>query len=139
MRKINEIFIHCSATPPNRDIQAEDIRTWHVRDNGWSDIGYHWVITRKGELQKGRPVRRPGAHARGHNSYSLGICMVGGINTKQEAESNYTEAQWDMLRQVIVRLMESYPDAKVRGHNEVAAKACPSFDVHEWLQQEGLA
>jgi N-acetyl-anhydromuramyl-L-alanine amidase AmpD len=128
------IAIHCSATPPSYDIGAEEIRLWHVRDNGWSDIGYHFVIRRDGTLQAGRALEDVGAHVRGYNSVSVGICMVGGINQAGEPEDNFTDAQWSMLYSLTVALVLRYPKATVMGHRDFTGvtKACPSFDVMPW-------
>ena len=78
MRKINEIILHCSATPASMDIGAKEIRDWHVNGNHWRDIGYHWVIRRDGTVEKGRPEYQVGAHCLNHNANSIGVCMVGG-------------------------------------------------------------
>lgn len=62
MRHIDKIIIHCSATPPDRHIGADEIRLWHIRDKGWTDIGYHSVIRRDGAVEAGRGLELPGAH-----------------------------------------------------------------------------
>ena len=77
MRKIDKIIIHCSATPKHKDFSAETIRDWHVKGNGWDDIGYHYVVRLDGSLEYGRPVQVPGAHCRGENKSSIGICDIG--------------------------------------------------------------
>ena len=141
MRDINEIFIHCSATKPNwmpnTDINQKitEIRKWHVVDNGWSDIGYHFIIDRNGAVGKGRPVEKAGAHAKGHNANSIGVCLIGGHGSSatDKFEENYTEEQKKALLNLLEDLTQKYPDAKIRGHNEVAAKACPGFTVSEFL------
>lgn len=127
------IIIHCAATRPDMDIGAAEIDKWH-RARNFLCIGYHVVIRRDGTVEKGRDLDSPGAHARGYNGTSVGVCMVGGINDQGEPERNFTDAQWDSLKAVISGLTEQYPEAKVIGHNEVDAhKACPSFNVQEWL------
>jgi len=73
---IQKLIIHCADTPPNMDVGAEEIRRWHVEGNGWSDIGYHYVIRRCGLIETGRDESTPGAHVRGHNTGSIGVCMV---------------------------------------------------------------
>jgi hypothetical protein len=84
MRPITRVILHCSATqdyPPDNAafdlIGAADIREWHMKDRSWSDIGYHLVVRRTGEVEKGRNVKDPGAHARGNNYDSIGICYIG--------------------------------------------------------------
>lgn len=140
MRDINEVFIHCSATRPEwmadntLDQKVAEIRRWHIA-NGWSDIGYHFLIDRDGDVSKGRPVEKAGAHAKGHNANSIGVCLIGGHGSseKDKFEENYTEKQKKALLSILEDLTQKYPNAKIRGHNEVAAKACPGFTVSEFL------
>jgi N-acetylmuramoyl-L-alanine amidase len=133
MRRIHRIIIHCTATRPSQDIDAAEIRVWHVRDNGWRDIGYHYVIKRDGVLEEGRPLEQAGAHVSGHNADSIGICLVGGVAADgRTPESNFTPAQWTTLGKAVRGLLKTFPFATVHGHNEFAAKACPTFDVREW-------
>jgi N-acetyl-anhydromuramyl-L-alanine amidase AmpD len=134
-RKINKIIIHCSATPKSMDIGSDVIRKWHVEGNGWSDIGYHYVIRRDGIIEGGRIVERAGAHTKGHNRDSIGVCMVGGIDSRGKATDNFTEEQWRAIERLTRMLMTSYKGATVHGHNEFSNKACPSFDVQEWLKK----
>jgi len=95
-RPINLIVVHASYTPPSMDIGAETIRDWHVNDNGWDDIGYHYVITRAGEVEVGRPLEMAGAHVRGHNDDSIGVCLIGGMAEDESTpECNFTHWQWD--------------------------------------------
>lgn len=133
MRRIDEIVVHCSATPPNIDIGAAEIREWH-QGRGWRDIGYHFVIRRDGTIERGRPLEQPGAHVARHNANSIGICMVGGVSKLQDPEPNYTDAQWAMLYAVVVALVLRHPNARVMGHRDFpgVAKACPCFDVMSW-------
>jgi N-acetyl-anhydromuramyl-L-alanine amidase AmpD len=135
MRTINEIIIHCSATTPSMKIDAEWIRKVHVEQNGWKDIGYHFVITRDGLMDFGREVAVIGAHCKGHNANSIGICLVGGINQKGKPEDNFTPAQFVALKQLIAILKEQFPGiVKLSGHNDYDKnKACPSFKVSEKL------
>ena len=137
MREITEIFIHCSATPPSRDIGRKEIDIGH-RQRGWLMIGYHYVIRRDGSVETGRPREMAGAHARGHNRNSIAICMVGGVNELIQPESNFSDEQWVSLHCLVSALKKQYPDAPVRGHNEVSSKACPSFDVQQWLREHPL-
>jgi len=132
-RRIDKIIIHCSATPPYRDVSAADIDEWH-KGRGWKGIGYHGVIKRDGMFERGRHVDRIGAHAAGHNRYSIGLCMIGGLADDNLPSPEYTKAQWSTLNRVISRLEAQYPDAMVIGHRELANKACPSFDVAAWMQ-----
>lgn len=134
--KTNWIVVHCSATRPTQDIGVKEIRQWH-KAKGWSDIGYHLVIRRGGRVEKGRPIDQIGAHVAGHNSDSVGVCMVGGIGDKTFApESNFTKAQWASLNSVVADLVKKYPKAKVQGHRDFkgVAKACPCFDAKPWAK-----
>ncbi len=132
MRKINKIIIHCSATPEGRDVSVREIDRWH-RDRGFSKIGYHWVIYLNGSIHKGRPEEIAGAHVIGHNSYSIGVCYVGGVDVKHNPKDTRTEAQRLALRELVKELKERYPGATVHGHNEFTAKACPCFNVKNEL------
>jgi len=131
MRPINKIIIHCSATPPNMDIGRDEIDRWH-RERGWSEIGYHWVVRRNGKIERGRDESRVGAHAKGHNRESIGICMVGGVDKNNKAESNFTRDQWDKAEWLVWDVLGRYGNAEVIGHREVSDKECPSFDVKAW-------
>lgn len=140
--KTDYIIIHCSATPPTMDIGAKEIDRWH-RERGFLKIGYHFVIRRNGSVEKGREVNEVGAHAKPWNNRSIGVCLVGGIKggDRQDRsftnpENNFTDAQWNRLRALLGVLKADYPDAETIGHRDVpgVAKACPSFDVGQWLQ-----
>ena len=134
-RSTDFIVIHCAATKPNQDIGAAEIRKWHVEDRGWSDIGYHQVIRRNGAIELGRPLNVSGAHAKNFNSRSVGVCLVGGIDVDGNPEDNFTEAQMDSLSVTLDYWKRIYPDAEILGHRDLpgVSKACPSFDVKEWL------
>jgi hypothetical protein len=134
-RRIKEIVIHCSATKPGMDVGVDEIRAWHLA-KGWSDIGYHYVITRNGEIQGGRPEDIPGAHVKGHNAESLGVCLVGGIDNAGEPDANYTRKQWAAAENLVSSLTTTYPDAKVLGHRAYFGvdKACPCFNATAWWE-----
>lgn len=135
MRKIARIFVHCSDTPNNRDIGAKEIRDWHINGNGWSDIGYHYVIRRDGSVDLGREESVPGAHCKGHNHDSIGICLVGGRLPEggyRVSECNYTLAQMRTLEAMVKGLVDKYPGSTVHGHREFDKKECPCFHVDKW-------
>jgi N-acetylmuramoyl-L-alanine amidase len=124
MRKINRIFVHVSDTPDYIDIGVSSIRKWHVDGNGWSDIGYHYVIRRNGEIEKGRPDAKIGAHVRGANRDSIGICWVGRNNISPEQEKS--------LFSLISYLMGKYDvnGENVLGHKEADPnKTCPNLNM----------
>ena len=128
------IVIHCAATKASMDIGLTEIRKWHVQDNGWRDVGYHYIIRRNGEVELGRSIRDTGAHAAGYNHKSVSVCMVGGMAEDNSAEANFTPQQWTALLDLIKQLKIQYPEADVIGHNEISQKECPSFDVQKWKE-----
>ena len=140
-RTINELVVHSAATRVSwmsgdgLAAQVAEIRRWHVEDNKWSDIGYHFIIGRSGEIMLGRPLRRSGAHVKGHNKTTIGICLIGGHGSAETDTfgEHYTKEQDAALRSLLGALGNIYPIAKISGHNEYAAKACPGFNVTKWL------
>lgn len=133
MRKINMIIVHCSATRSSQDIGAAEIDKWH-RKQGWDGIGYHFVIRRNGKIEKGRPLEVTGAHCKGQNKNSIGICLVGGIDADGKPQNNFTDTQFQSLRKLVTDLKNNFPQATIHGHNEFANKACPCFDVKEFFK-----
>ena len=73
MRTINEIIVHCTATPEGKDYTVDDITRWH-KERGSKTIGYHYVVYRDGSVHEGRPLAEVGAHCKGHNAHSIGVC-----------------------------------------------------------------
>lgn len=145
MRKIDEIVVHCTATSPSwmEDKPAADvlqeIRRWHMEDRGWSDVGYHAIIHRNGEVAFGRPVERSGAHVRGRNKTTIGISLVGGRGgvSNDKFEDHFTEKQDQALRNLIKAYTNRFPSIrKVSGHNEYANKACPCFNVMSFMKRK---
>lgn len=141
-RDIKKVIIHCSATPPDMNIGANEIRKWHTdpkpKGNGWMDIGYHYVIRRSGDIDHGRDENIVGAHCEGHNANSIGVCLVGGITKQGATENNFTPEQFKTLTNLVRSLVEYYPGATIHGHREFSNKDCPSFDVQEWCKTVGL-
>ncbi len=133
MRDVTDIVIHCSATPEGRDIGAAEIDAMH-RERGFVRIGYHYVIRLDGRVETGRDEDAPGAHLKGHNSNSIGVCYVGGYDRDLKAKDTRTEAQTIALVDLIRGLLKRYPGARVTGHRDWPAvnKACPCFDVIPW-------
>ena len=84
MRKIDDIIIHCTATAEGRDVSVADIRRWH-KARGFVDVGYHYVVYLDGSVHEGRPLAQVGAHCRGHNAHSVGVCYVGGLAAGRRA------------------------------------------------------
>jgi len=140
MRPINEIIIHCTATRSDwwatrsTNQKVQEVRKWHL-DRGWSDIGYHYLIDRNGNVANGRPLERIGAHVKGHNTGTIGIALFGGHGSSANDKflDNFTVEQWAALRSLITDLQKRFGDLKISGHNEYAAKACPGFQVQDWI------
>ena len=130
MRFISKIIIHCSATKPDQDIGLDEIRKWHLK-RGFNDIGYHYVVRLNGTMDIGRPIERVGAHVRGHNKESIGICYVGGLNYKGIPEDTRLKCQKEQLIAILKQLKEEFPTAEIIGHNDISSKACPCFDAKE--------
>jgi len=128
-KNVRWIIIHCSATPEGRDVSVEDVRRWHVEERGWSDIGYHWFIELDGTLKQGRHESRSGAHAKGFNSASIGVCYAGGVDSKMKPKDTRTDDQKITLGCLMQDLRGRYPKARIIGHCDVSSKACPSFDA----------
>lgn len=138
MNKIYKIIIHCSATREGADFTAADIRRWH-KQQGWQDVGYHYVVRIDGTIETGRPEDQPGAHCKGYNNSSIGVCYIGGVaKDGKTAKDTRTEAQKASLLRLVRELKMRYPLATVHGHREFAAKACPSFDVRQWVNDNAL-
>ena len=128
-RIIKEIIVHCSASPEGKDFAVLDIKKWHL-ERGFSDIGYHYVIYRDGSINKGRDESKIGAHCTGHNSYSIGVCYVGGVaKDGKTAKDTRTDAQKKSLLSLLRNLKMKYPQASIHSHRDYANKACPSFDA----------
>lgn len=122
---IDKIIIHCSATPNGRHHTAEDIHRWH-KERGWDGIGYHYVIRTDNMVESGRPEYWMGSHAKGHNSGSIGICLIG--------TDQFNKDQMELLENLVRKLLIKHQGAKVIGHNEISEKKCPGFDVRYWLK-----
>lgn len=143
--------MHCSATPPEMDIGVDEIRKWH-KAQGWSDVGYHYVIRRSGLVELGRALEWQGAHVSGHNHEAIGVCLVGGVKRDPDSDgkddidgprwdlnpdANFTLAQYASLESTLHALLSRFPGAAVRGHRDFpgAGRPCPSFDVKAWWSQ----
>lgn len=130
MRNINEIIIHCSATKEGQDIISSTIREWHIA-KGWSDIGYHFVIRLDGTIEYGRPIEKIGAHCKGRNKGSIGICYIGGVSSDGKTNMDTrTPEQRKSLESLVNALKTVFNISLVSGHNEYTTfKDCPCFNV----------
>ena len=142
MRTIDRLVIHCTATQEGRNYNVDTIRSWHMGDRGFSDIGYHFLIHLDGTVERGRPWDIPGAHAQGYNRTSIGVAYVGGVD-KNGPKDTRTDEQKIALRAVVGIIKAMFPMIEVCGHRDLSVdlngdnvispiewmKACPSFDV----------
>lgn len=128
------IVVHSSATRPSMNWGVREINAEH-RKRGYLGVGYHVIIKRDGTAEEGRPYDTVGAHTKGHNSTSIGICLIGGVNDKLEADNNFTPAQFKTLDIVLQGLENKWPEATICGHRDMQGTAtlCPSFEVRDWL------
>lgn len=128
MRRIDKIILHCSATLPGQRVDVETITRWH-KQRGFKTIGYHFFIDRSGTIHAGRPLEQQGAHCKGQNVHSIGICYEGGLNKEGKPYDTRTILQRIAMKELVAQLLGQFPDATVHGHREFANKACPCFDV----------
>lgn len=132
MRTINEIIIHCTGTIPSNSTTVEAVRNYHVKHNGWKDIGYHYLIYLDGSIHQGRPIDQSGAHTKNHNSTTIGVCYVGGLDSNKKPKDTRTPEQVEALHKLVEALKVCFPTIKkVSGHYMYDNKACPSFDVRK--------
>lgn len=128
-RQITEIIVHCSATAEGRNFTTEDITRWH-KAQGWVTIGYHYVVHLDGSVHAGRSMDLAGAHCYGHNKESIGVCYIGGLAADgRTPKDTRTPEQRAALRKLLADLRAKYPKARIYGHRDFAAKACPCFDA----------
>lgn len=128
MRKINKIIIHCTATKAGQHVTVSDVDRWH-KARGFRCIGYHFLIYLDGTIVRGRSIGEAGAHTKGYNVNSVGVCYVGGLDWAGKPADTRTPEQHEALHSLVARLLKCYPEATVHGHREFANKACPCFDV----------
>lgn len=141
-RRIDAIVIHCTATKPDVDWTADDVRKVHKKQ-GWSDIGYHYLIRLDGTIDNGRDVDLIGAHVSGHNNHTIGVCYVGGLDAFGNPRDTRTLNQKDSLLNLLKMLRATYPKAIIKGHRDYSPdkngngtiepsewiKSCPCFDA----------
>lgn len=146
MRDINLIVIHCTATKEGIDYNVDQVRKWHL-DRDFYDIGYHFLIHLDGTIERGRPWDKPGAHAKGFNNNSIGVCYVGGLDKSGEPKDTRTVAQIHSLRAVVGIIKAMFPMIEVVGHRDLSVdldgdgyiskkewmKSCPCFSVRTEL------
>jgi hypothetical protein len=132
MREIKKVILHCSASSLPEHDNVESIRKWHVEENGWKDIGYHFVITRNGDVHKCRDIKDVGAHCIGHNLDSVGICLTG--------ETEFTPDQYFSLAWLLADVINDNPSiVEVKPHNYYnKEKDCPNFKLRIFDMRVGF-
>ncbi|MDC1209565.1 N-acetylmuramoyl-L-alanine amidase [Pseudomonadota bacterium] len=130
-KNIKLLVVHCSDTENNKKFDAMDIHKMHL-NFGWDGIGYHKIISRSGAVENGRPEYWIGAHVKGKNEVSLGVCLIG--------RNQFTNKQFSSLEKVLKKWKLLYPEAKIVGHRDTGNthKTCPNFDVLTWLQNKNI-
>ena len=142
MRTINLIVVHCSATQGNRMLSPEALDLMHRR-RGFNGTVYHYYIRKDGTVHLTRPVERIGAHVKGFNANSIGICYEGGLDCRGRPADTRTPEQRAALRLLVHQLLEKFPDCRVCGHRDLSEdlngdgtispdewiKQCPSFNA----------
>lgn len=142
MRRIEWIVLHCSATRCNREVGPLEIRRMH-RERGYVDWGYHYYVRRDGLVCPMRMLEQVGAHVKGFNRYSIGICYEGGLDPEGMPTDTRTAEQRVALRGLVRGLKERFEEARVVGHRDLSPdrngngrvepgewlKCCPCFDV----------
>lgn len=133
MRTIKEIIIHCTATVEGQQVSVADVDRWH-RERGFNGIGYHYLVLLDGTVKTGRPEEQIGAHCKGHNANSIGVCYVGGLDRNLKPKDTRTAPQKEALLKLLRELTNKYclTSRNIHGHREFDNKACPCFDVAEY-------
>lgn len=131
-RTINMIVLHCSATRCDRDYTVQQLYHDHVEVNHWRYIGYHFYIRKDGRVEETRPLARMGAHAKGFNAHSIGICYEGGLDERGLPADTRTHGQTMAMKRLVVQMKQQFPTIKqVLGHRDLPGvqKTCPCFDA----------
>lgn len=135
MREITLIVVHCTAGALTQS--AADIVRYHTLPRargglGWNTCGYHYIIEASGTVLQIVPDRDIANGAKGHNAHSIHVAYIGGVDTSRRdlpPVDNRTDAQKRSLRELLQKLRNRYPSARIVGHRNLARKACPSFDA----------
>lgn len=138
-----QIIIHCTGGIPTDKTTVEAVHNLHLK-NGWSGIGYHYLITVDGKVWEGRPDDTIGAHAAPQNNNSIGICYVGGMNEQKKFADTRTQQQKEAMKELVAGLVKKYPTiTRIIGHRDISPdldgdgviesnewiKSCPCFDA----------
>lgn len=143
-RDITEVVVHWSETPTNKNIGSEELNDIHL-EAGLNGIGYHYIIRRDGSLQRGRPVNLQGQHAsnNGHDSRSIAIVFIGGINVPSETRNledfisvrSLTRSQFNTFDHFCRAFYAVWPGGQILGHSDIDSLANdPGFDVRAYVK-----
>ena len=150
MAKLQYLVIHCTATPEGREVSAADIRRWHTSPiptgRGWRQVGYTDLFHLDGSVERLVNNNEDGNvdpweitnGAAGYNSVSRHIVYAGGCDANMQPKDTRTAEQKEALKKYVLDFHARHPDVRIVGHNQLAAKACPSFDVPQWLATIGI-
>lgn len=152
MAKMKQLVLHCTATPEERKVTSADIRAWHTNPvskggRGWKQVGYTDMIHLDGRVERlvennedmNVDPWEVTNGATGHNSVSRHVVYVGGVaRDGKTPKDTRTPAQLKAMEAYVKDFHRRFPSVRIIGHNELAAKACPSFDVQKWLQSIGI-
>lgn len=152
MARLQYLFIHCTATPEGREVSSDEIRAWHTNPvskggRGWKQVGYTDMIHLDGTVERlvenNEDMNVDSWEitngAKGYNSTSRHIVYVGGCEAhSQRPKDTRTSEQLSAMEAYVKDFHHRFPNVIIKGHNEVAAKACPSFDVQKWLESIGI-
>jgi len=128
-KNIKLLVVHCSDTKESEKTNALDLHKMHLKF-GWDGIGYHKIINRSGKVENGRPEYWIGAHVKGKNDISLGVCLIG--------RDKFTIKQYLSLEKILRKWKSLYPEAEIVGHRDTGNtdKTCPNFDVKTWAKDK---
>jgi hypothetical protein len=118
------------------DASAEQIHGWHI-NNGWSGIGYHYVIRKDGTIERGRPEWAIGSHAYGENSHTIGIHLSGDFE-QAEPTSDQIERCAELVADICDRYGLPIDRDHVVGHGELMATSCPGTNLQALLDDGTL-
>ena len=135
MRSIKYIVLHCTATAQNAKISA--ILDYWKNTLGWKSPGYHYIIEADGKVTNLQPIEKLSNGVAGHNSYSINISYIGGIDNRGRAIDNRTPEQKASMIKLVFELLQKFPNAKVQGHRDFPGvnKACPCFNAIPWWEE----
>lgn len=146
------LVIHCTATPEGREVSSDEIRRWHtgpVCEGGrdWKQVGYTDMIHLDGKVERLVDNNEDAFvdnweitnGAKGYNGISRHIVYVGGLASDAKTpKDTRTADQLRVMKAYVTSFHKRFPNVRIIGHNEIAAKACPSFDVRKWLGTIGV-